>query len=218
MSRVADLMLRGSTGAPTPVRVRWPHTTAPDPAPPVVVLLPDAAHAEGVDRADDELGRELCSRVGAVVLCTPWAPRREGALDRAEAVLAWAADHGAELGADPDRLVVAGRGAGAAAAAALALRARDRGWPRIRRQVLVVDKPGSCRAGRDRPGAGGRGKPAPVILVAQGASDCAARLRATGADVEELRFADEGARAVLAEPLLAELVRSLRDALRERGR
>src|SRR3954471_17107402 len=89
VSRVADLMLRGPTGTPTPVRVRWPHAAAPDTAPPVVVLLPDAAPADGVDRADDELGRELCSRVGAVVLCTPWAPRRPGALDRAEAALAW---------------------------------------------------------------------------------------------------------------------------------
>ena len=135
--RVADLRLRGPGGI-TPVRVRWPHTGDSDAAPPLAVLLPDAAPANGVDRADDDLAVELCTGVGAVVLCTPWAPQRAGALDRAEAALTWAADHGEELGADPARLAVAGRGAGAAGAAALALRAQRRGWPSIRCQILVL--------------------------------------------------------------------------------
>lgn len=135
--RVADLRLRG-TGGTTPVRVRWPHTGDSDVAPPLVVLLPDAAPANGVDRSDDALAVELCTSAGAVVLCTPWAPQRSGALDRAEAALTWAADHGRELGADPARLAVAGRGAGAAGAAALALRARRREWPSIRCQILVL--------------------------------------------------------------------------------
>jgi acetyl esterase len=120
------------------VRVRWPHTADSDAAPPLVVLLPDAAPANGVERADDDLAVELCTGAGAVVLCTPWAPQHSGALDRAEAALTWAADHGEELGADPARLAVAGRGAGAAGAAALAMRARGRGWPSIRFQVLVL--------------------------------------------------------------------------------
>jgi acetyl esterase len=135
--RVADLRLRGPGGA-TPVRVRWPHIADADAAPPLVVLLPDVAPANGVERADDDLAVELCTGVGAVVLCTPWAPQRAGALDRAEAALTWTADHGDELGADPARLAVAGRGAGAAGAAALALRARRRAWPSIRCQILVL--------------------------------------------------------------------------------
>ena len=134
--RVADLRLRGEAGT-IPVRVRWPRSRS---APPIVVFLPDAAPADGVSAEDDALGHELCSRVGAVVLCVPWAPRQPGALDRAEAALMWAADHGDELGADPGRLVVAGHGAGAAAAAALALRAHDRGWPPLRRQVLILNE------------------------------------------------------------------------------
>src|ERR1700712_3623396 len=117
--RVADLRLRGSAGS-IPVRVRWPRARS---APPLVVFLPDAAPADGVSKEDNALGHELSSRVGPFVLCVPGAPRRPGALDRAEAALMWAADHGEELGGDPGRLVVAGRGAGAAAAAALALRA-----------------------------------------------------------------------------------------------
>jgi acetyl esterase len=134
--RVADLRLRGPAGS-IPVRVRWPTSPASEP-PPLVLFLPDAAPADGVEQTDDELALQLCWRAGAVVLCTPWAPRRPGALDRAEAALMWVADHGQELGADPARLAVAGRGAGAAAASALARRARDRGWPAIRGQGLVV--------------------------------------------------------------------------------
>jgi acetyl esterase/lipase len=215
--RVADLRLRGPAGS-IPVRVRWPRTRD---AAPLVVFLPDLAPGDGVDGSDDALGHELCSRVGAVVLCIPWAPRRPGALDRAEAALVWAADHGEELGADPGRLVIAGRGAGAAAAAVLALRARDRGWPPLRRQVLVLGA--HAAASHDpvtAPDVGGA--PVPAILVIPGAEPdgrCSQWLRATGADVEELRCSDrpEGsARTGLAEPLLAGLVRCLRGALEER--
>jgi len=195
--RVADLRLRGEAGT-IPVRVRWPRSRS---APPIVVFLPDAAPADGVSAEDDALGHELSARVGAVVLCVPWAPRQPGALDRAEAALMWAADHGDELGADPGRLVVAGHGAGAAAAAALALRAHDRGWPPLRRQVLILGatrRPASYAAA-SVPAAGA---PAAAILVGQ-SERCAEWLRATGADVEEVRD-------------LADLATSLRTALEER--
>jgi acetyl esterase/lipase len=160
-----------------------------------VLLLPDAGVGGGVDPADDELGRELCAHVGAVVLCTPWAPQRPGALDRADAALAWAADHGGELGADPGSLVVAGRGAGAAGAAALALRSRDRGWPRIRRQVLVVDTD-SHSTRECVPPAPAAEQPAPAILVGQASARCARWLRATGIEVEHLHGTDELARSL----------------------
>src|SRR3954471_2233770 len=188
--RVADLRLRGDS-ATIPVRVRWPRPAAQDAAPPLLLLLPDAAAGDGVDRADDQLAVELCSGSGAVVLCVPWMPGRPRALDRAEAALTWASDHGAELGGDPARLIVAGRGAGAAAAAALALRARDRGWPSIRRQVLVLAGPPCRRPGtaQGEPPEPAVVKPAPAILVTpdgrqvNGCADC---LRANGADVEVL--------------------------------
>jgi len=221
VSRVADLRLRGDAGS-IPVRVRWPRAAGSGSAPPLVVLLPDLAAADGVEGTDDALGHELSARAGAVVLCIPWAPRRPGALDRAEAALAWAADHGEDLGADPGRLVIAGRGAGAAAAAVLALRARDRGWPPIRRQVLIVGDPGTHAPVDPVSAPDVGGAPVPAILVVPGAEHhgrCVQWLRATGADVEELRCSDQpdaSARAGLAEPLLAGLVRSLRAALEDR--
>ena len=206
--RVADLRLRGAAGH-IPVRVRWPRSAAAATPLPLVLLLPDAAPGNGVERADDDLARDLCSGAEAVVLCVPWAPQQPGALDRAEAALTWATDHGTELGGDPARVAVAGRGAGAAAAAALALRARDRGWPSIRRQVLVLAE----AEGRRSPahtGSTGTARPAPAILVTPGGRSpdgCVERLRENGAEVQVL----DGVEALPAV---------LRDALcdREEGR
>ena len=125
-----------------PVRVRWPGAR---PSPPVVLFLPDVTPAGRVDRADDELCQELCRRAEMVVLCAPWTTESDGApcaaLERAALALEWCADHAGELGADPDTLVLAGRGSGAAAAVALARRAREQGWPRIARQLLIVPEP-----------------------------------------------------------------------------
>ena len=132
--RVADLRLRGPAGS----------DRRPGPLAALAVGaarrgdLPPRRRTRGRrEHEDDPLGHELCSSAGAVVSATLGAaaagrarPGRGGAQ--------WAADHGEELGADPGRLVVAGHGAGAAAAAALALRAHDRGWPPLRRQVLIV--------------------------------------------------------------------------------
>ena len=51
--------------------------------------------------------------------------------------LVWTADHLAELGIDPGRLVVAGFSAGGGLAAGTMLLARDRGGPQVRAQMLM---------------------------------------------------------------------------------
>lgn len=51
--------------------------------------------------------------------------------------LVWTAAHAAELGIDPDRVVVAGASAGGGLAAAVALLTRDRGGPGLAGQVLM---------------------------------------------------------------------------------
>ena len=54
------------------------------------------------------------------------------------AALQWCADHGAELGGDPRRLILAGDRDAAGVVAALARHARDRGWPPIERIVVTI--------------------------------------------------------------------------------
>ncbi|MBG0561424.1 alpha/beta hydrolase [Actinoplanes aureus] len=51
--------------------------------------------------------------------------------------LVWTAEHAAELGIDPQRLIVAGGSAGGGLTAALALLARDRGGPALAGQMLL---------------------------------------------------------------------------------
>ncbi|WP_405740844.1 alpha/beta hydrolase [Streptomyces sp. NBC_00028] len=51
--------------------------------------------------------------------------------------LVWTAEHAAELGADPERIVIAGASAGGGLCAALALLSRDRKGPQVIGQVLM---------------------------------------------------------------------------------
>ena len=59
-------------------------------------------------------------------------------VDDALSALQWCADHGAELGGDPRRIILAGDRSAAGLVAALARQARDRGWPPIERTVITT--------------------------------------------------------------------------------
>jgi acetyl esterase/lipase len=131
LSQDAELHLRGGVRA----RVTWPPATAAA-RPPLLVLVPPRG-----ERADADLCRELAVRIPAVVLAA--APGTFGA---AREALEWGADHAAELGADPDRIVLAGEHRGAPVVAALARHARDRGWPAIAHVVLIDPRAASDTA------------------------------------------------------------------------
>ncbi|UOR03385.1 alpha/beta hydrolase [Leucobacter allii] len=78
-------------------------------------------------------------------------------IEDAYAATAWAAAHAAELGGDPDALVVMGGSAGGAFAAAVALMARDRGGPAIAGQLLLcpmLDNTNTTVASRQYDGIG----------------------------------------------------------------
>jgi acetyl esterase len=85
--------------------------------------------------------RTLANVTGAVVVAVEYrlAPEHTcpAALHDCYAATRWAAEHAAELGGDPDRLVVLGDSAGGNLATAVALKARDLGGPRIAYQVLI---------------------------------------------------------------------------------
>ena len=117
MTASADLRLRGSAR----VRVTWPPATPVAPALVVYLASGDA---------------EPCLDTSAIVLAVHLTPGA-AAFDEARETLEWAADHGAQLGGDPRRLILAADHRAAGLVAALARHARDRGWPPIERTVQV---------------------------------------------------------------------------------
>jgi acetyl esterase len=138
--RVAAVQLR-APGGPLVARAYWPVPGGTIGAPALLVLLPgDGSGADGLDRLD-ALCRGVCAHVGVVVLSVTHRSQAPGApgaaIEDSTAAVRWAADHAAQLGADPGRLLVAGTGAGGPLASAVARRARDDGWPEITRQVSV---------------------------------------------------------------------------------
>jgi len=97
----------------------------------------------------DTLCRQLCTSGDAIVIAVDYrlAPEHPypAAVDDAIAAFAWLREHGAECGADPERLAVCGDSAGGTLAAIVAQRARDQGI-RLRAQLLlypVTDLAGS---------------------------------------------------------------------------
>ena len=156
--RSADLRLRGNT-RPLSVRVYWPgHGQPTARRAPLLVFCIVGAGGGGAETTC----RALSSDAGLVVLsvaCEAPDPPRDGIT-----VLEWAAEHAAELEADPRRLLVAGEGTGATVAAAVAVAAGERGWPVISRQVLIDPAPASWPAGTGAAVAGAAVAPATVIL------------------------------------------------------
>jgi alpha/beta hydrolase family protein len=187
-ARAADVQLRGRAG-PLRARAYWPAPPlGPTEVPPLLVLFPRSAGIGG--GAVEGLGRGLCSSVGVVVLAVGYRPPSPGslgaALEDATTATHWAADHAAELGADPGRLVVAGEGVGADLAATVARHARDEGWPPILRQVLAHPRLGSGTLAAPLPGLA----PATVVVDSAGSDDgprYASLLRRASVPVDELR-------------------------------
>jgi acetyl esterase len=142
VGRVEDRRIPGPAGAPgIPVRIYRPEPEGAASGRPLVVLFHGGGWVLcGLD-SHDGTARGLCRDAGAVVVSVDYRLAPEApfpaAVEDAYAAVCWAAEHAAQLGADPDTLTVTGDSAGGNLAAVVAQIARDEGGPHIARQILV---------------------------------------------------------------------------------
>lgn len=138
---VTDTTIPGPKGE-IPVRIYRPDSgQAAGGRPPIVVYFHGGGWTIGDLDGCDASCRAMTARTGVIVMSVDYrlAPehRYPAAADDAYAATCWAAEHAAELGGDPSRLVVGGDSAGGNLAAVTALRARDSGGPALALQVLI---------------------------------------------------------------------------------
>jgi acetyl esterase/lipase len=104
-----------------------------------------AIHGGGMILGDNRSGLlgalEIAAEFGAAVVSVEYrlAPEHPhpAPVEDCYAGLVWTAKNAAELGIDPDRIIVAGGSAGGGLAAGVALLARDRGGPALLGQLLL---------------------------------------------------------------------------------
>ncbi|GID31596.1 alpha/beta hydrolase [Paractinoplanes brasiliensis] len=127
-------------GAHVPLTVLSPAGELPSGAP-GILWLHGGGMVMGNRYSQIDIPLEWLAEFGAVVVSVDYrlAPEARGVTPVLDcyAALEWLAANAAELGVDPERVVVAGASAGGGLAAGVALLARDHGGPAIAAQVLI---------------------------------------------------------------------------------
>ena len=137
VATVEDRVVPGPAGD-LPVRLYRPAGEAPLP---LLVFFHGGGWTIGSIAGHDNLCRALANHAGCAVLSVEYRlgpeHRYPAAAEDAWAATRWAAEHAAELGADPARLAVGGDSAGGNLAAVVTLEARAAGGPAIAYQLLI---------------------------------------------------------------------------------
>ena len=135
---VRDLTIDGAAGR---LAARHYAPAEPGDAHPLVVFFHGGGFVLGDLETHDVPCRLLCRHAGAHVLSVDYrlAPERPfpAAVEDGRAALRWATTHAARLGADPNRVAVAGDSAGGNIAAVVAWQAARDGGPAPVLQILI---------------------------------------------------------------------------------
>ncbi|KUO08970.1 alpha/beta hydrolase [Streptomyces sp. DSM 15324] len=139
---VEDRTVPGPEGAPEiSLLICRPTTPAPARPRPVVYHVHGGGMVLGTNRVGVDAALDWARELDLVVVSVEYrlAPEHPhpAPVEDVYAGLLWTAEHAKELGADPERIVIAGASAGGGLSAALALLLRDRGGPRPIGQLLM---------------------------------------------------------------------------------
>ena len=137
VGRVDDRSIDGPAGA-IPLRIFTPAGQGPFP---IFVNFHGGGWVIGDLETADAISRELCDRVGCIVVAVDYrlAPehRFPAAVDDCYAATKWVAANAHAIGGDARRIAVGGESAGGNLAAVVSHLARDRGGPALCFQLLA---------------------------------------------------------------------------------
>ncbi|WP_327699267.1 alpha/beta hydrolase [Streptomyces sp. NBC_00459] len=139
---VEDRVVPGPENAPDiSLLICRPVAPATDGPLPVIYHVHGGGMVIGNNRVGVDAALRWAGELGAIVVSVEYrlAPEHPhpAPIDDVYAGLLWTADHAEEIGADPERIVIAGASAGGGLTAALALLLRDRKGPRPIGQLLM---------------------------------------------------------------------------------
>ncbi|MDQ0785177.1 alpha/beta hydrolase [Streptomyces sp. B3I8] len=136
-----EITVPAKDGTAIPLSVLSPTRTDRTDAAPCVYWMHGGGMVMGDRFSQLDIPLEWLDECGAVVVSVDYrlAPEATGTtpVDDCYQGLLWVAEHSAELGIDPARIVVAGASAGGGLAAGVTLLARDLGTPAIAAQILI---------------------------------------------------------------------------------
>lgn len=135
---ITDQFIPGPEGTPE-IRVRRYEPAVKDGILPGLLWMHGGGYVLGVPEIDDILCTRFVSEVNCVVISVDYrlAPENPfpAPLEDCYAALKWLSENAEDLGADPNRIAVAGASAGGGLATSLSLLARDRKGPSIAFQM-----------------------------------------------------------------------------------